>query len=61
MKGFDRADYDKEKEAREMAAKVGAEFCPIPIRQDDLADHFLTPFCNRKLSASMRMAWRSTF
>ena len=23
-----------------MAAKVGAEFYPIPIRQDDLADHF---------------------
>ncbi len=37
---FDRADYDEEKEAREMAAKVGAEFFPIPIRQDDLADNF---------------------
>lgn len=37
---FDRADYDEEKEAREMAAKVGAEFHPIPMRQDDLADHF---------------------
>lgn len=37
---FDRAEYDEEKEAREMAAKVGAEFFPIPIRQDDLADHF---------------------
>ena len=37
---FDRPDYDEEKEAREMAAKVGAEFCAIPIRQDDLADHF---------------------
>ncbi len=37
---FDRPDYDEEREAREMAAKVGAEFCPIPIRQDDLADHF---------------------
>jgi asparagine synthase (glutamine-hydrolysing) len=37
---FDEADYDEEKEAREMAAKVGAEFYPIPIRQDDLADHF---------------------
>src|SRR5881227_2074734 len=36
---FDRADYDEEKEAREMAVKVGAEFFPIPIRQDDLADH----------------------
>ncbi len=37
---FDRADYDEEKEAREMAAKVSADFFPIPIRQDDLADHF---------------------
>jgi asparagine synthase (glutamine-hydrolysing) len=37
---FDRADYDEEKEAQEMAAKAGAEFFPIPIRQDDLADHF---------------------
>jgi asparagine synthase (glutamine-hydrolysing) len=37
---FDHADYDEEKEAREMAANAGAEFFPIPIRQDDLADHF---------------------
>ena len=37
---FDRAEYDEEKEAREMAGKVGAEFCPIAIKQDDLADHF---------------------
>jgi len=37
---FDDADYDEEKEAREMAAKVGAEFYPISIQQDDLADHF---------------------
>ena len=37
---FDRGDYDEEKEAREMAAKAGADFFPIPIRQDDLADHF---------------------
>jgi asparagine synthase (glutamine-hydrolysing) len=37
---FDRADYDEEKEAEEMASKVGAEFFPIPMRQDDLADHF---------------------
>jgi asparagine synthase (glutamine-hydrolysing) len=36
---FDRAEYDEEKEAREMAAQAGAEFYPIPIRQDDLADH----------------------
>lgn len=37
---FDRAEYDEETEAREMARKAGAEFFPIPIRQDDLADHF---------------------
>ena len=37
---FDRAEYDEEKEAREMAGKVGAEFFPIAIKQDDLADHF---------------------
>jgi asparagine synthase (glutamine-hydrolysing) len=37
---FDRADYDEGAIAREMAAHVGAEFHPIPIRQSDLADHF---------------------
>jgi asparagine synthase (glutamine-hydrolysing) len=37
---FESAEYDEEKEAREMAAKAGAEFFPIPMRQDDLADHF---------------------
>ncbi len=37
---FDRAEYDEEAQAREMAARVGAEFYPIPIRQDDLADNF---------------------
>jgi asparagine synthase (glutamine-hydrolysing) len=37
---FDHGDYDEEAEAKEMAAKAGAEFYPIPIRQDDLADHF---------------------
>ena len=37
---FDHADYDEEAQAKEMAAKVGAEFCPIPMRQDDLADGF---------------------
>jgi asparagine synthase (glutamine-hydrolysing) len=37
---FDHAEYDEEREAREMAAKANAEFVPIPIRQDDLADHF---------------------
>jgi asparagine synthase (glutamine-hydrolysing) len=37
---FDRAEYDEGEIAREMAAKAGAEFFPVPIRQDDLADHF---------------------
>jgi asparagine synthase (glutamine-hydrolysing) len=37
---FDRPEYDEGEIAREMAAKAGAEFFPIPIRQDDLADHF---------------------
>jgi asparagine synthase (glutamine-hydrolysing) len=37
---FDHVAYDEEPQAREMAAKVGAQFIPIPIRQDDLADHF---------------------
>ena len=37
---FDRADYDESGIAREMAASVGAEFHPIPIRQSDLADDF---------------------
>ncbi len=37
---FDRPDYDEEAIAREMAARAGADFVPIPITQDDLADHF---------------------
>ena len=37
---FDRPDYDESAIAREMAAHAGAEFYPMPIRQDDLADHF---------------------
>jgi asparagine synthase (glutamine-hydrolysing) len=37
---FDRAEYDEAAQAREMAALVGAEFHPIPISQNDLADHF---------------------
>ena len=37
---FDRAEYDEEKEAKEMAARTGADFFPIPIHQDDLADNF---------------------
>ncbi len=37
---FDHADYDEEAQAKEMAARVNAEFSPISLRQDDLADHF---------------------
>jgi asparagine synthase (glutamine-hydrolysing) len=37
---FDRGAYDEEPQAKEMAMKAGAEFTPIPIRQDDLAEHF---------------------
>jgi asparagine synthase (glutamine-hydrolysing) len=37
---FDRPEYNEGEIAREMAAKAQAEFSPIPIRQDDLADHF---------------------
>jgi asparagine synthase (glutamine-hydrolysing) len=37
---FDRPDYDEEAQAKEMAAKAGAIFHPIAIRQADLADHF---------------------
>jgi len=37
---FDNVEYDEEAIAREMAAMANAEFCPIPIRQADLADNF---------------------
>jgi asparagine synthase (glutamine-hydrolysing) len=37
---FDRVEYDEQEIAREMAARAGAEFYSIPIKQDDLADHF---------------------
>lgn len=37
---FDHVQYDEQVQAREMAAKANADFVPIPIRQDDLADHF---------------------
>jgi asparagine synthase (glutamine-hydrolysing) len=36
---FDRAEYDEEAIAREMAEHAGAEFVPIYITQDLLADH----------------------
>ncbi len=38
---FDRAEYDERAIAQEMAAHCGAKFYPIPIKQDDLADHFM--------------------
>jgi len=37
---FDSPDYDESVIAKEMAALSGAEYYPVPIRQDDLADHF---------------------
>jgi asparagine synthase (glutamine-hydrolysing) len=37
---FDRPEYNEGDIAREMAAKAQAQFFPIPIKQDDLADHF---------------------
>jgi asparagine synthase (glutamine-hydrolysing) len=50
---FEQAVYDESKIAQEMAAHAGAKFCPIPIQQADLADHFAdaiwhaeTPFFN---------------
>ena len=38
---FDRVEYDEGAIAQEMAEHCGARFYPIPIRQDDLADHFV--------------------
>jgi asparagine synthase (glutamine-hydrolysing) len=61
---FDRPDYDEEKEAREMATRVGAEFHPIPIGQDDLADHLgdavhqSEAFCRATSSRCWAIAWR---
>jgi len=37
---FDQAAYDEGDIAREMAARAGADFHPIPIKQSDVADHF---------------------
>jgi asparagine synthase (glutamine-hydrolysing) len=37
---FDHPEYDESAIAREMAARCGAEYYPVPIRQDDLAEHF---------------------
>lgn len=37
---FDQAAYDESAIAEEMAARAGAKYYPIPIKQADLADHF---------------------
>lgn len=37
---FDRPEYNEESIAREMAAKCGAEFFPVPMRQDELGENF---------------------
>lgn len=37
---FDRAAYDEGDIAREMAARTGANFHPVPIKQSDIADNF---------------------
>jgi asparagine synthase (glutamine-hydrolysing) len=37
---FEQAEYSEESVAREMAAKSGAEFSPVLVRSNDLADAF---------------------
>src|SRR4029077_20881961 len=37
---FDQAAYDEGEIAREMAARAGADFHPIPVKQSEIADHF---------------------
>lgn len=37
---FDDKDYDEQEQSKEMAARVGARFSPIPISHELLADHF---------------------
>jgi asparagine synthase (glutamine-hydrolysing) len=37
---FEQAAYDEGPIAKEMAALAGAEYTPVPIRQQDIADHF---------------------
>jgi asparagine synthase (glutamine-hydrolysing) len=56
---FDRAEYDEGEVAREMAATVGAEFFPIPIRQDDLADHFADAIAQAEAFCVNATAWLS--
>jgi len=58
---FDRAEYDEGEIAREMAAKAGAEFCPIPIRRMISQTTLPTQSRAPKPSASMRTASRNIF
>jgi asparagine synthase (glutamine-hydrolysing) len=37
---FEHAQYDESVQAREQAEHTGAEYIPIPVTQDDLADNF---------------------
>ena len=49
---FDRDDYNEEAYAKEMANRAGAEFMTIPIRRDDLADHFAAEIEHAELLAT---------
>jgi asparagine synthase (glutamine-hydrolysing) len=46
---FDHPQYDEESVAREMAAYANAEFYPIPISQEDLADNFADATWNSEM------------
>ncbi|MFZ0039293.1 MAG: asparagine synthase (glutamine-hydrolyzing) [Candidatus Acidiferrales bacterium] len=46
---FDRPEYDEGEVAKEMAARAGAEFFPIPVRLDDLADNFCDAICHSEI------------
>jgi asparagine synthase (glutamine-hydrolysing) len=37
---FDQPEYNEDEVAKEMAALAGAEFIPVRVRSDELADHF---------------------
>jgi asparagine synthase (glutamine-hydrolysing) len=56
---FDRAAYDEGDIAREMAARAGANFHPIPIKQSDIADNFAMQSGIRKRCAATATACRS--
>ena len=57
---FENVEYDEGPIAKEMAAKAGAEFNPIPIGQRESGGRISpTRLRRRRLSASTRMAWRN--